>query len=334
MIIEHSLLLDPKFAIEPVERIGVFPRGYVSIVAGAPGVGKTWFMLNVCKSVADGIVGLGEMIEPYKQGRALIFAGETGVRMLVERMRLLGGVANLENIRVISSHEMARLDIDVMINTAIGRQNIEMGISEYRPDIVFFDTMISFVSGGKDESSQADMTDPVRVLSMIASKYGCAIVLMHHFRKKGTASGEVSAGMRGLDEVIGSSALTRLASLVIGIERKREVRFCHCIKSWWEEFTPFGFTIKRNGENVELAVSYSYSIDGATSIATSCDKVLAWITKNLTDENFCIIDVMAGTGLTSRDTCTSAVRKGVTDGVICEVGKEGKTTYYRVVEKG
>lgn len=334
-MIEHSLLLDPKYAADPVKRVGVFPRGYVSIVAGAPGVGKTWFMLDVCRAVADGRVGLGEMIEPYTVGKALIFAGETGVRMLVERMRLLGGVNNLDNIRVISSHEMAKLDIDVMINTAIGRQNIEKAVEEYRPDIVFFDTMISFVGGGKDESSQSDMTDPVRVLSMIASKWDCAMILMHHFRKKSTATttGE-SLGVRGLDEVIGSSALTRLASLVMGIERKKEVRFCHCIKSWWEEFSPFGFRITHKGENVVLEASYSYSDDGTVSIASSCGKVLTWVTKNLSDESFCVIDVMAGTGLTSRDTCTSAIRKGIADGVICEDGKRGKTTYYRVVEKG
>ena len=132
-ILEYALTLDPALATEPVDMIGsLFPRGYVTIVAGEPGVGKTWFMLSIARAIADGLRGLGDPINPYDKGKVLIFAGETGVRMLVDRMNHLGTPTNLNAIQVVSSHQMARMNIDVMLNTAVGRKNIE-GANLRRP---------------------------------------------------------------------------------------------------------------------------------------------------------------------------------------------------------
>lgn len=328
ILLQHSLLLDPKYTEKPVEFVGVFPRGYVSIVAGVPGVGKTWFMLDVCRSIADGLPILSDADGEIHKGKALIFAGETGVRMLVERMQMLGGVDNLPSIRVVSSHEMARLDIDVMINTAIGRKNIDEAIKEFRPDLVFFDTVISFMSGGKDESSQADMTDPIRGLSAIAGAYNTAIVLMHHFRKRPTQTTDTQS--RGLDEVIGSSALTRLASLVVGIERKREMRFCHCIKSWWKEFAPFSFIIKQDCEgSLHLEACYDYTADGDYSVVPGARRVLAKIKEELKGEAFCQKDVeVLGYG---RDLAARGIRLGITNREIIESGRRGNAILYSLV---
>ena len=247
---------------DDVERLGLFPKGHVTVVAGEPGVGKTWFMLSVMRSVCDGDYGLGLPLDRYSAGKVLIFAGETGVRLLARRLKLLGGMVHTERCRIVSAYECARLDIDTMLNTAIGRQNIREAIDDFRPDIVFFDTMISFMGGGADESSQVDMADSIRGISTIASQYKCAVVLVHHFRKRKTS---VEAGDRGIDEVIGSSAFTRLASLVMSIERKRHTRLVRCLKSWWEEFDPFAFTIVAEKEGVKIVADYAYDKDGGSA---------------------------------------------------------------------
>lgn len=327
-ILQHSLLLDPKYAGTEVERVGLFPKGYITIVAGEPGVGKTWFMLDICRAVAFGGIGMGSECERYKQGKVLVFAGETGFRMLVDRMQMLGGLGDeISRVRVISSHEMARLDVDVMLNTAYGRKNIEGAILEFRPDIVFFDTMISFMGGGKDESSQADMTDIIRGMSMIAGRYGCAVVLLHHFRKG--QKGVVRDGFRTMDEVIGSSAFVRLAAMVVGLERKKEVRYVHCLKSWWKEFAPFSFILRSKDGGVQIEKTYGYADDGIRSVNSTAAMVLQWIVSHWTEDYFCVADI-CGEVEASRESVALGIRMGVKNSLIYEAGRQGKTSYYTI----
>lgn len=315
-LMQYAMTLDPRLAEEPVQLVGLFPRGYVSLVAGEPGVGKTWFMLDVARAVADGKVGMGDPITPYEKGKVLLFAGETGVRMLVDRMNLLGGVKNLNSIQVVSSHQMARMNIDVMLNTAIGRRNIEEAINDYKPDIVFVDTVISFMGDGKDESSQVDMSDSIRVLGVVANANNCAIVLLHHFRKN---KGSASAELRSQNEVIGTSAFTRLTSLVVGLERKRDVRYVHCMKSWWKEFNPFMFKIVERKGRVCLDTSYTLDAEGNTSSVPVVNRVTDWIKKNMVDHSFQASEVVAATGV-GRNSVASAIQVGLSSGLLEVVG--------------
>lgn len=327
ILINNSLLLTEKLASIDVEKVSIFPKGHVTLIAGEPGIGKTWLMLSIAQSLAGGLKGIGSPIDKYPKGKSLIFAGETGVRLLANRIKLMGGISPLESCRVISSHVCANLSIDTMINTAIGRKNIEEAIKEYQPDITFFDTMISFMSDGKDESSQVDMSDSLRGLGAIASRCNTAMILLHHFRKrKGTSDND-----RGMDEVIGSSAFTRLASLVIGIERKREMRTVRCLKSWWEEFTPFAFTISKDDKGgIYLKQDYNYNSDGSYSPSRVARKVSEHIKTHYVDSIFTVMDVATDLDI-SRTTAAEAIS------IMCAKGEahcSGKTGYSKVYQLG
>lgn len=330
-IMQYAITLDPRLAEEPVDMIGgLFPRGYVTIVAGEPGVGKTWFMLSIARAIADGIKGLGDPINPYAPGHVLIFAGETGVRMLIDRMNRLGTPEHLDRIQVISSHQMARMNVDVMLNTAVGRKNIEEAIKSYRPDIVFVDTVISFMGDGKDESSQVDMSDSIRVLGVVANTYNTAVVLLHHFRKnKSNPTGE----SRSQNEVIGTSAFIRLASQVIGLERKGECRVVNCLKSWWKEFEPFMFKIRSTKEGgVVLDQSYTLTTEGGYSTIPVTRRILAWITENFSEKDFTAGEVVDGCGV-GRTSVIAAIQAGQSQGLIKLVKKEGNKHIYSLIPK-
>lgn len=325
-ILEYALTLDPALATEPVDMIGsLFPRGYVTIVAGEPGVGKTWFMLSIARAIADGLRGLGDPINPYNKGKVLIFAGETGVRMLVDRMNHLGTPTNLNSIQVVSSHQMARMNIDVMLNTAVGRKNIEGAIADFRPDIVFVDTVISFMGDGKDESSQVDMSDSIRMLGSMANTYNAAIVLLHHFRKNKASN---AAEVRSQNEVIGTSAFIRLASQVIGVERKGDCRIVNCLKSWWKEFEPFMFKIRTTKEGgVVLDQSYTLNTEGGYSTIPVTRRILAWISENFAEKDFTAGEIIDGCGV-GRTSVISAIQAGQSQGLIKLVKKDGNKHIY------
>lgn len=329
ILLQSSVILTPDLAVDDVQKVGIFPRGHVTIVAGSPGCGKTWFMLDVCKSVASGDFGMGVYTERYPVGRCLVFAGETGVRLLANRVKLLGGFNPPESVRVVSSHKCALLDIDTMVNTAIGRRNILEAMQEFKPDIAFFDTMISFMSDGKDESSQVDIADCIRGIGAIAASCNVAVVVMHHFRKRSNQGGDVQ--LRSMDDVIGSSAFTRLASLVVGIERKGDIRIVRCLKSWWEEFPPFSFrVIGKNADEVLVAKNYGFDDPLGNSRASFQTEIMKTIKAKFPDEAFSVADICAEVDC-SRPTASTMISVYCSRGVIECVGTPngGNTKYYR-----
>lgn len=326
-MMKYSFSLTADLAKMSVSFVGLFPKGHVSLVVGEPGIGKTWLMLGISKAIADGVQGLGSAT-PHRKGRVLVFAGETGIRLLANRLYAMGGVENLDNIKVFSSQFMADSGIDVMMNTALGRENVAEAVREFKPDVVFIDTLISFMEAGKDESSQADMTDGIRGLSHIAQKYNCAVVIIHHFRKRKGTQAEFS---RGIDEVIGSSAFTRLASVIIAVERKENTRWVKCLKSWWQEFKPFTFLIETDGDTVRLNDCYDYDKYGTRTIVNAVDRVIACVKATYSQGGeFTLSDVVAVSGI-SRNTVSTAIQMMLTNNLLERTKKDGNTQYFRLV---
>lgn len=325
-IMDYAFSLTEELAKISVSFVGLFPRGHVSLVVGEPGIGKTWFMLGISKALADGVQGLGSP-DPYTKGKALIFAGETGLRLLANRLYSMGGVKNVDNIKVFSSQFMADNGVDVMMNTAIGRQNVADAVKAFRPDVVFIDTLISFMEAGKDESSQADMTDGIRGLSHIAQKYNCAVVIIHHFRKRKATQTEST---RSIDEVIGSSAFTRLAALIIAVERKNNTRWVKCLKSWWQEFKPFTFTLETKEDGVRLNDCYDYDSDGVKTLGNAIARVRAAVMASYGEGGeFTLADIVAVSGI-SRNTVSTAIQAMLTDGTVTRTKREVNTQFFKV----
>jgi len=94
-----------------------------------------------------------------------------------------------------------------MINTPEGQRTITTIFAVEKPDIVFFDTLISFHSA--DESKQAEMTNIYMFLLKLASVFNCAVVVNHHTRKRPANF----VGKRYTqDDIIGSSVGARLCA--------------------------------------------------------------------------------------------------------------------------
>ncbi|MBQ3450407.1 MAG: AAA family ATPase, partial [Synergistaceae bacterium] len=119
---------------------GYFPRGGLSIVVAAPGTGKTWFILRIACDLSIGgpiFDGFAEEARPLK---SLIFAGEAGSELLLHRVYDTHWDFNMDNITIIDMINAENDGVSLMFDTEAGRRNIEIFISENKPDIVFFDT--------------------------------------------------------------------------------------------------------------------------------------------------------------------------------------------------
>ena len=193
--------------------------------------------LSIGGKILDGIVA-----QSRKQ-KTLIFAGETGKKLLDKRLAKTNWGYEPANIIVYEAIKWAKLGIPYMINTADGQATIAAVVEHERPAIVWFDTFLSFHTA--DESKMPEMNAIFQFLLRMASYYDLAIVLNHHTRKKpSNATGEKRKYTQ--DDVIGSSTTARLSNTIyiISVEEGQagmSKQTVTNVKAWDKKIPPFTY---------------------------------------------------------------------------------------------
>ena len=245
-----------------IEKIaGLFPRGYLSIIASSAGTGKTWLMQYItCQlSIGGNILNGLARSKPLK---SVILSGETGNELLNRRLGKTNWPYNPDNISVYSAVDMGIEGINTMINTEEGRENIIAIIANERPDVVFFDTLISFHS--LDESRQGDMTGVYMFCLRIAKVFDCAVVCNHHTRKRPADNPNRTQNQ---DDVIGTSAGVRLANAVYIISAQEDdmtgksIMTVKNVKNWDRKTPPFKYSFCEKEGYTDFNVSFTVAPD-------------------------------------------------------------------------
>lgn len=249
--------------VEPVEFIGgIFPRRQLSIVASEPGCGKTWAMLQFASDISNSLKWgkfYGQSFVEQDR-KCVLFLGDTGKEMIVDRIQKmsLNDLIDEENVVFYFVEDMVAEKYPFLLNTEQGRNSINQLIRQEKADIIFFDTLISFMTG--DENSAKEIAEIFIELRSMAEENNCAIVLNHHFRK--TSKGEGKRKTATLSDVIGSSAMARLSSLMIGMTRQpddgtgKNVVNVFSVKTWYKEMLPFEFEIKEEKGCIRVIPNY------------------------------------------------------------------------------
>lgn len=204
--------LDREEQLPEIERIaGLYPRGYMSIFAAQAGTGKTWFMEYIACALSRGGNILSGLVPKSKPMKTVIFAGETGKYLLAKRLQATNWEYNKSRIKIYDAIELQREEIPILLNTTEGRATLITIMEQERPDVIFFDTLISFHSA--DESKQGEMTSIIVFLLKIAEAFHCAVVLNHHLRKRSSKNFKTTVTPTQ-DDVIGSNVAVRMAASV------------------------------------------------------------------------------------------------------------------------
>ncbi|MCB6616648.1 AAA family ATPase [Ruminococcus sp. 210702-SL.1.03] len=155
---------------KPIEFVidGLLAQG-LYILAGAPKVGKSWLVLDMCLSIAKGekILGL-----KTSQGTALYLCLEDSYARIQNRLYEL------------TDEPTEMLYFSVMSDPIGGglEEQIEGFVSEHRDlKIVFIDTL-QMVRGSTDSSYGSDYKD-LSVLKALADKLEITVIVVHHTRK-------------------------------------------------------------------------------------------------------------------------------------------------------
>lgn len=208
-----TLLAKPEPSIEwLIENIWVDKsRG---LIAGNPGVGKTWLALDMLVSVASGLPCLGKYA--VKQGPVLLMEEEASDLNLSRRLHALARArglvhSDLSNLHL-ATRQFAKLPKDVS----------ELGFFILENDIrlVVFDSLRRFHTADENSSSEMQaVLDAFGRLSML----GCSVVLIHHLSKSSDVSKKPL-----FERLRGSSDFWAWRDCLIGMEGEEDANEAVC----------------------------------------------------------------------------------------------------------
>ena len=218
-------LADVEVSPEPELLGGYFPRGQVSVVASKPGTGKTWLMLLLAKKMSESLC------------TCTILNGECGIGVLAQRVKLLQW--NLPHVGVYDLSESLSYG-GLMLDDKSGWENITKICKADATDCLYVDSLVSFMNA--DESELRGTRSVLARLLRLATTLDIAIVLNHHLRK---SSSEQSSSGVTLDDVIGSSAISRIACNVYGVKAgiNGSGATLTCLKTWYRKPQDLSFRL-------------------------------------------------------------------------------------------
>lgn len=213
----HELLANPPER-RPVIIDGLLRQGELCVVVAEANVGKSWWCMQLALTLAEGH-GTFLGFRARRPCKVLYAHQEMDAEGAYDRWTTLLGNDTMPP-RITDCYHPIHLGIieeqiqdgnrRIRRRLTEGHEAFEARIAEDRPDVVFLDTWGAVYDG--DENDKADTQAVVSVLWGIAEKYGCAIVVVHHYRKLGTAErrGDPFDAARGSSRLI-DAAHTRIA---------------------------------------------------------------------------------------------------------------------------
>ena len=173
--------------------LSVIPEGF-TVLAGAPKIGKSWFILSLCLAVASGGYALNALA--VDQRKVLYLALEDGDRRLQERIRqLIPGETISGDFAYTTRVEAGQVvhPIDAWL-----RQNPTAGL-------IVLDTLGKVMPPAKagETTYQRDYNVGGRLKRITDAYPGLAVVVVHHDRK--AESGDFVDAISGTNGIAGSA---------------------------------------------------------------------------------------------------------------------------------
>ncbi|MDR0473978.1 MAG: helicase RepA family protein, partial [Treponema sp.] len=174
----------------------------LTLINGAPKIGKSWFVLNLAIAAASGGTFLGSL--PAIKTDTLYLALEDTERRIHSRLKKLNAPAT-DNLKITTQWRDGYMGFENYLKTNIG-----IGL-------VIIDTLARFANI-EDMNDYAITTNAMARLKRIADDLNIAIILIHHAKKTGRQTSVAD----WMEAALGSTGLTGATDSTIFISRKRD----------------------------------------------------------------------------------------------------------------
>ena len=175
--------------------------GKITLLQGDPGDGKSTMMMNLIAELSNG--GATPDGQPFGRPQKVIYqCSEDGVSDTI-KPRLEACGADCRNIAFINEEIHGRLTLD--------DERIRDAIISFRPRLVVIDPIQAYLTSDIDLKIAGRVRRLTQRLSLWASTYDCAVVLIGHLNK--------SEGSKGLYRSLGSIDVVAAARSVLQVDR-------------------------------------------------------------------------------------------------------------------
>ena len=264
--ISAKALMAMQFA--PINHVvpGYLAEG-LTLLAGAPKIGKSWMALNLGVAIASGRPAFGSI--PVEQGDVLYLALEDNPRRLKRRLLHMGVTSPPDRLTFCT--EWPDLDSGCLDEISAWIGTVE------KPTLIVVDVLAKVRpdASGKDSAYEADYRT-LTGLQVLAGQHGLAIVVVHHTRKMEAED--------PFDSVSGTRGLTGAADTVLVLKR--------------DSGTPRTILYGRGRDVEEIETAFEFNRDSGTwKIVGAAHEVAK------TDERQIILDTLrdAAKPLSSRE---------------------------------
>jgi hypothetical protein len=181
------------------------PRGMLSLMGGVPGSGKSYVALDLARCVVDGL--------PFPDGADHPFSGANVIYVDAEAVpQLLNARAeawnmNRDRIFLMLPETMTMIDFSRREHQ---EQLLDM-MHALQPALVIVDSLSSISSKG--ENNVEDVRNVLSFLGTIALDFQCAMLLVHHLRKRTLPMLDVLSA----EDFRGSSHIIAISRSVLGL---------------------------------------------------------------------------------------------------------------------
>jgi KaiC/GvpD/RAD55 family RecA-like ATPase len=157
----------------------LLPKRGKAMLYAQPKTGKSWFCLQLARSVGAGEPFFGL---PTIKGKVLYVQYELGEEVLQGRLKATG--KDYENVWVGTTFSMK-------LDSPAGQKALLRAVDAVEPDVVIIDPWYKAISG--DENEAVDVMDILDFLDTVIEGYGCSLFLIHHSGKDTSKRGRGSS---------------------------------------------------------------------------------------------------------------------------------------------
>ena len=216
-----ELYKHPRLPENSIISHGLYKRGCMLVIGGAPKAYKSFLLLSIAVSLAIGRNLFGATRSNHgrhqavftidRPRRILLFEQEIGEDDLEDRLAPMYETMSPSEQELFRQNFFSHsLDGDLNFDTKEGMKAIESIIMEVKPEIVMFDPLIEFHS--QDENSPTSMANMLKNLTQLCRRTKTSPMFTHH-ESKGNAESTRSGG----DRLRGASSLFGKADTVINV---------------------------------------------------------------------------------------------------------------------